>query len=61
MFVVTTPHLKVREAWTWRRAANSVAIEVGYNAMVKYLARRPWEDWNIPLNGLCESHTVYHI
>lgn len=61
IFVVNTPHLRVTQAWTLRKLLNTVAIEVGYNTMVKHLAHKPWEGWHIPMNALWESHSIYEI
>ena len=61
MFIVSTPHLNVIQKWTRRKLLDSLVIDVAYNTMVKHLARRPWEDWNLAKGGLCESHHVYNI
>ena len=61
LFVVNTPHLRVAQPWTLHTLIDSMAIDIGYSAMVRYLARKPWEGWQIPLDALIESHCEYKI
>ncbi|KAK9792666.1 hypothetical protein WJX73_004356 [Symbiochloris irregularis] len=62
MYICTSPHLRIDPAHKHlRRAFEAAVIEGVYNPMVKHLARRPWESWGIPMNGLYESHHVYQI
>lgn len=62
VYICTSPHLRIDPGRTrLNRAFEAAVIECVYNPMVKHLARRPWESWGIPANGLLESHHTYQI
>lgn len=56
VYIITTPHLRVAKG-----IFRKLVVHQGYNNMVKYLARQPWESWKIPPGGLLEWHCQYNI